>query len=407
MQVNAEVTAKVPDSDVQVLGGAGGTTVLASAPTISKREVKTYARVSNNTPFIIGGLIAKDKQSKVEKVPLLGSLPILGPLFQSSKNNIVKREVIIVLTPFVLPEEHVIGKNMPMDEDNFDSVGHQLFRDAYRIRAEDTFDLNYLYENKQLQRMKQLADRIVAGNRPLATEYPYRHFYGKAVPGESILCYRQIYEVLKRRDLQKNLDETKIIFFEADENIQSGHRVQFLDAFLRAKAPAVLTDQGGQQAVALTYTMQRFSDDPASIFNEPTPSVQLLNCSNEKEWSQKLWELNRPTAEQQEQYTVLLRRKKDVERLKYAILMKKTVEMNTEKLVLSLSNFTRGRLLLMPRVTPKDIELVDGDVARAFFYSEMYYQALQVEMEKDIAAFRKVIEEKDHLKQLITPAPRP
>ena len=53
---------------------------------------------------------------------------------------------------------------------------------------------------------------------------------------------------------------------------------------------------------------------------------------------------------------MLLRRKKDVERLKYAILMKKTVEMNTEKLVLSLSNFTCGRLLLMPRVTPKDID---------------------------------------------------
>ena len=34
----------------------------------------------------------------------------------------------------------------------------------------------------------------------------------------------------------------------------------------------------------------------------------------------------------------------------------------------------------------------------AFFYSEMYYQALQVEMEKDIAAFRKVIEEEDHFK---------
>ena len=407
LQVNAEVTAKVPDADVKVMGGAGGVTVLASAPTISKREVKTYARVSNNTPFIIGGLIAKDKQAKVEKVPLLGDLPILGGMFRSKKQEMVKREVIIVLTPFVLPEEQVIGKNMPMDEDNFDSVGHQLFRDAYRIRAEDTFDLNYLYENKQLQRMKQLADRIVAGNRPLASEYPYRHFYGKAVPGESILCYRQIYEVLKRRDLQKNLDETKIIFFETDENIQSGHRVQFLDAFLRAKAPAVLTDQGGQQAVALSYTLQRFSDDPASIFNEPTPSVQLLNCADEKEWSRKLWELNQPTAQGQEQFTVLLRRKKDVERLKYAILMKKTVEMNTEKLVLSLSNFTRGRLLLMPRVTPKDIELVDGDVARAFFYSEMYYQALQVEMEKDITAFRKVIEEKDHLKQLVTPVPRP
>jgi len=88
-------------------------------------------------------------------------------------------------------------------------------------------------------------------------------------------------------------------------------------------------------------------------------------------------------------------------------LMKKTVELNTEELVLTLSSFTRGRLLLMPRVKEQDVELIDGDVARAFFYSEMYYQALQKEMEKDLAAFRKVIEEKNHLKKLIKTSPRP
>jgi len=60
----------------------------------------------------------------------------------------------------------------------------------------------------------------------------------------------------------------------------------------------------------------------------------------------------------------------------------------------------------MPRVKPRDIELVDGDVARAFFFSEMYYQALQVEMEKDLAAFRKVIEDKNHLQQMLNPNPR-
>jgi hypothetical protein len=103
---------------------------------------------------------------------------------------------------------------------------------------------------------------------------------------------------------------------------------------------------------------------------------------------------------------VLLRHQKDVQRLKYAVLMKKTVELNTEKQVLSLGNFTRGRLLLMPRVKEADIELVDGDVARAFFFSEMYYQALQVEMEKDLAAFRKVIEDKNHLQQMLNPGPR-
>lgn len=81
--------------------------------------------------------------------------------------------------------------------------------------------------------------------------------------------------------------------------------------------------------------------------------------------------------------------------------MKKTVELNTEKLLLSLSSFTRGRLLLMPRVKPDDVELVDGDVARSFFYSELYYQALEHVMEQDISAFRQAIEEKNHLKELI------
>ena len=42
-------------------------------------------------------------------------------MFRSKKQEMVKREVIIVLTPFVLPEEQVIGKNMPMDEDNFEA----------------------------------------------------------------------------------------------------------------------------------------------------------------------------------------------------------------------------------------------------------------------------------------------
>jgi len=405
MQVNAEVSAVVPDADLEVRDAKG--VILASSPTFSRREVRTYVRVANNTPFIIGGLIAKDKKSTVDKVPLLGDIPLLGALFRSKKQEAVKREVIIVLTPFVLPEEHVIGKNMPKDEDAFDHIDNQLFRDAYRIRAEDTFDLNYLYENKQLRRMKALANRIVAQDVKLASEYPYSQFANKAVPGEAILCYRQIYEVLKRRDMQKKLDSTKLIYFEPDLNIGSGHQVQFLEKYISANAPEVLTEKGGAKAVILTFKMQRYSDDAKSIFNEPVPEVRLVDCANEKEWSRQLWELNQPKMEGKEQFTVLLRQKKDIERLKYAVLMKKTVELNTEELVLTLNSFTRGRLLLMPRVKEQDVELIDGDVARAFFYSEMYYQALQKEMEKDLAAFRKVIEEKNHLKKLVNPSSRP
>jgi len=400
MQVSAEVTARVPDGDLVV---KNGNMILASAPTISRREVRTYVRVANNTPFIIGGLIAKDKQSTVDKVPVLGDIPLLGGLFRSKKDTTVKREVIIVLTPFVLPEEDVSGKNMPKDEDAFDSVDNQLFRDAYRIRAEDTFDLNYLTQNHQLRSMKALASRIIAGDIGLAEQYPYNRFVGAAIPGEDILCHRQIYEVLKRQKSASKLDANKLIFFKPDRNIQSGFRVQFLQQYLAANAPHILTSEGGRTALAITFILQRSSDAARSILKEPVPALQLVDCPDEDTWSRLLWDLNKPDPESKPSFTVLLRNSWDIERLKYAVLMKKTVELNTKSQVLQLSNFTRGRLLLMPTVKPKDVELIDGDVARGFFYSEQYYQALQDVMEQDISAFRRVIEEKDHLKKLINP----
>ena len=82
------------------------------------------------------------------------------------------------------------------------------------------------------------------------------------------------------------------------------------------------------------------------------------------------------------------------------------MDLNTRKNVLKLNQFTRGRLLLMPRVKANDIELVDGDVARSFYYSELYYQASQAEMERDITAFRQVVENKNHLQQLLQPLRR-
>ena len=132
----------------------------------------------------------------------------------AKKTQTVKREVIIVLTPFVLTDENALGKSAPMDEDAFDSFDHQLFRDAYRIRGEDTFDLNYLLENRQLQNMRTITNKIASRDLNLVKRYPYSSFYDEAIPGEKILCYRQIYEVLKRRNLKTRIDSKKIIFFE-------------------------------------------------------------------------------------------------------------------------------------------------------------------------------------------------
>ena len=225
--------------------------VLATAPTLSIREVKTYARIANDTPFIIGGLIAKDSEETVNSVPVLGKIPVLGALFRSKSKTGLKREVIIVITPSVLPEENVVNKSMPKDEDLFDSFDHRLFRDAYRIRDEDTFDLRYLTQNRGLLKLQSIADRIVTDDVRLAEAYPYNRFADRAVPGEDALVRRQIYEVLKHREAAEKLDAGKLIFFRKDEDLGSGFRVRFLSEHLEEIAPFVLSGKESGKAFAL------------------------------------------------------------------------------------------------------------------------------------------------------------
>ena len=136
------------------------------------------------------------------------------------------------------------------------------------------------------------------------------------------------------------------------------------------------------------------------------PTLQLVDCPDDDTWGRLLWEFNQPDADGKSRFSVLLRNRDDIERLKTAVLMKKAVDLNTKEEILRLSSFTRGRLLLMPTVKPQDVELIDVDVARGFFYSEQYYQALQQEMDRDISAFRKAIDEQDHLKQMLKINPR-
>lgn len=95
-KVTLEVTTKLED----VLAGTGGT----GTPTTTKREVNTVALVSNGESVIVGGLI-KDKVSQTEnKVPILGDIPILGNLFKNNTDAGDKVNLVIVLTPYIIPK---------------------------------------------------------------------------------------------------------------------------------------------------------------------------------------------------------------------------------------------------------------------------------------------------------------
>jgi hypothetical protein len=389
LQINAAVSARVPGKDEKVLGK--DSVVLATAPTLSIREVKTYARIANDTPFIVGGLIAKDSEQTLRKVPLLGDIPFLGALFRSKNETGQKREVIIVITPSVLPEESPVHAGMPKDDDLFDQFGHRLFRDAYRIRAEDTFDLRYLTENKGLQILQNAVDRVVTDHPKLSGEFPYENFAHDAVPGEEALVRRQIYEVLKRQKASEVLDVEKLIFFEKKSGQGTGFKVRFLVDYLREAAPFVLEEKESGKAFGLCFRMRRNSHNVIQLLEEPVPETKIVDCPDSKSWRSLLRESNKRTPGLSAKQVIFLRNQNDLNRLKNAILMKKIISLNAADYILKLKNFTRGRLLRMPTVREQDVELIDADVATCYYHSELYYTVLEESLESNYAALRKVL----------------
>jgi type IV pilus assembly protein PilQ len=89
--------------DVEVQKDAPGIPTDAGPPIDTKR-VKTQVRVKNGETAMLGGIFEQETRNDVEKVPLLGDLPILGWLFKTTGKVDKKTELMIFLTPRLLDE---------------------------------------------------------------------------------------------------------------------------------------------------------------------------------------------------------------------------------------------------------------------------------------------------------------
>lgn len=401
MLIDTVVSAPVPGEDMVMLSG-DGKTVLAKAPTVSTRRVQTYSRIANNTPLIIGGLVANEKISKKHKVPLLGDIPILGALFRSERTETEKREVIIVLTPHVLPEKREVRRSFPKDEDFFDSFGHNLFRDSYRIRSEDVFDLTFLLENQRIVTYRGLAREAAVRNFRLAEHEPFRSFVADSIPGESILVTRMIYEVIKRLNCADKIDQSRIIYFGSQK--VGGYSVKFLDELIKGSNGDKVKDFG-DKALAITYHYDRASLEEGRLGSEPIPDIELIDCPDRKAWGTKLWELNQPTPDGRQRHTILIQNESDVLRLRRALALKKITVLNGDIEHLRLKNFSVGKVLLMPDLKKEQIHVVDADTAMFFFHTEHYYAATLSEIEEQLQDLDKMLRRPEIKMLLDTPIP--
>jgi general secretion pathway protein D len=78
--------------------------VLTLGPSTTKRSTKTSVVVKDNQTVVIGGLMEERIEENLNKVPLLGDIPILGWLFKNKTHEKRKTNLLVFLTPHIVKD---------------------------------------------------------------------------------------------------------------------------------------------------------------------------------------------------------------------------------------------------------------------------------------------------------------
>ncbi|MFJ0616912.1 type II and III secretion system protein family protein, partial [Bordetella pertussis] len=68
-------------------------------PALRTRKADTMVELGDGETFVISGLVSRQTKASVNKVPLLGDLPIIGAFFRNVQYSQEDRELVIVVTP--------------------------------------------------------------------------------------------------------------------------------------------------------------------------------------------------------------------------------------------------------------------------------------------------------------------
>jgi len=68
-------------------------------PALSTRRVESEMDLEDGQSFVIAGLVDDRLTQTVQKIPLLGDVPLLGKLFNSRSKNKTKTELLVMVTP--------------------------------------------------------------------------------------------------------------------------------------------------------------------------------------------------------------------------------------------------------------------------------------------------------------------
>jgi len=143
-------------------GGASG----AQIPIITVRKTDSSVTIKSGFTLAIGGLIQSDSELSNTKVPVLGSIPVLGRLFSSKARQIDKRNLIVFITAKILSASGATYRDVFSDRTLYDMGITASDVPGYEPSAEEKELFTSVQETREeierLQRELHLREKVRA-----------------------------------------------------------------------------------------------------------------------------------------------------------------------------------------------------------------------------------------------------
>jgi len=229
---------------------------------LSKRQIENTVVVADGETVVIGGLIGDTFQDTVSKVPWLGDIPVLGWAFKSTSTSLVKKNLLVFLTP------RIVRSGLDLEHETIRK------REEFRDRSGQALELT----DRQLEHEAARMAEAEAAGLPYQPEH-YGNPVRREMAGQSIRYPRE-----RMGEIQR-LREEERARLEAERAAAVRAPAYYLQAAILADADAaasLLTDliDSGHDGTLVS----RESSDGAVVYEihlGPYASAEQATCMAE------------------------------------------------------------------------------------------------------------------------------
>lgn len=120
--VSMSINAEISDLDFGNTVEVGGTSI----PGVTTRKSETSVNLAKDETLVLSELVTSRGSKAVEKIPVLGSIPIVGELFKSRKFKEDRTEFLLFVTPRLVRPGSIGEERIKRMEEEYEKSGEDL-----------------------------------------------------------------------------------------------------------------------------------------------------------------------------------------------------------------------------------------------------------------------------------------